>query len=74
MEGIAGLTGSVYLFQSGCVHYRWTWAMLIKRGYEVASLSCPRCGGRMKIVAFIEPPPGEVIEKILLIVFQTEHW
>ena len=33
-----------------------TWAMLIKRVYEVDPLSCPQCGGQMKVVAFIEPP------------------
>lgn len=42
-----------------------TWAMLIKRVYEVDPLCCPHCGGDMKVVAFIEPPQGEVIEKIL---------
>jgi len=42
-----------------------TWAMLIKRVYEVDPLSCPRCGSEMAIVAFIDPPQGEVIEKIL---------
>ena len=33
-----------------------TWAMLIKRVYEVAPLCCPECGGQMKVVAFLEPP------------------
>jgi hypothetical protein len=33
-----------------------TWAMLIKRVYEVDPLSCPQCGGEMKVVAFIESP------------------
>ena len=42
-----------------------TWAMLIKRVYEVDPLSCPKCRGQMKVVSFIEPPQGEVIEKIL---------
>ena len=42
-----------------------TWAMLIKRVYEIDPLACPRCGGQMKVVAFIEPPQGDVIEKIL---------
>ena len=42
-----------------------TWAMLIKRVYEVDPLACPNCGGVMKVVAFIEPPQGDVIEKIL---------
>ena len=42
-----------------------TWAMLIKRVYEVDPLECPKCGGAMKVIAFIEPPQGGVIEKIL---------
>jgi hypothetical protein len=42
-----------------------TWAMLIKRVFEVNPLACPQCGGEMKVIAFIEPPQGEVIEKIL---------
>ena len=33
--------------------------------YEVDALACSVCGGRMKMIAFIEPPQGEVIEKIL---------
>ena len=41
------------------------WAMLIKRVYEIDPLACPECGGVMKVVAFIEPPQGDVIEKIL---------
>ena len=41
------------------------WAMLIKRVYEIDPLACPQCGGRMKVVAFIEPPQTNVIEKIL---------
>jgi hypothetical protein len=42
-----------------------TWAMLIKRVYEVDPLCCPQCGSQMKVIAFIEPPQGDVIEKIL---------
>jgi hypothetical protein len=42
-----------------------TWAMLIKRLYEIDPLACPECGGQMKVVAFLEPPQGDVIEKIL---------
>ena len=36
-----------------------TWAMLIKRIYEVDPLSCPECGGQMKVVSFIEPRAPE---------------
>ena len=42
-----------------------TWDMLIKRVYEVDPLACPECGGVMKVGAFIEPPQGDVIGKIL---------
>ena len=28
-------------------------------------MACPRCGGQLKVVAFIEPPQGDVIEKLL---------
>jgi len=38
-----------------------TWAMLIKRVYEIDPLGCPKCGGQMKVIAFIEPPQGAVI-------------
>jgi hypothetical protein len=44
---------------------RQSWAMLIKRVYEVDPLSCPKCGGPMDVVAFIDPPQADVIEKIL---------
>jgi hypothetical protein len=39
--------------------------MLIKRVYDIDPLACPRCSGQMKVVAFIEPPQGDMIEKIL---------
>ena len=42
-----------------------TWAMLIKRVYEVDPLECPHCGGQMKIISFIERNQQEVIERIL---------
>ncbi len=32
-----------------------SWAMLIKRVYEVDPLCCPECGGPMQVVSFIEP-------------------
>jgi len=41
------------------------WAMLIKRVYEIDPLCCSKCGGQMAVIAFIEPPQGVVIEKIL---------
>jgi hypothetical protein len=29
------------------------WAEMIRKVYEVDSLICPRCGGRMKVVSFL---------------------
>jgi hypothetical protein len=37
---------------------RQTWAMLIKRDYEVDPLACPKCGEQIKVITFIEPPQG----------------
>ena len=45
---------------------RMRWAALIKRVFEVDPLSCPKCGGEMKIIAFIERrDQPDVVEKIL---------
>ena len=42
-----------------------SWAMLIKRVYEVDPLSCPASGSQMEVVTFIEPPQEDVMERIL---------
>ena len=42
---------------------RKTWAALIKCVYEVDPLKCPKCGGEMRIISFIEEET--VIRKIL---------
>lgn len=34
---------------------RRRWAALIKRVYEVDPLRCPKCGGEMRVIAFIDP-------------------
>ncbi|MHC4083537.1 MAG: IS91 family transposase [Planctomycetota bacterium] len=44
---------------------RRRWAALIKRIWQVDPLTCPRCGGRMKIVSFISPAQRDVIDRIL---------
>jgi hypothetical protein len=44
---------------------RRRWAMLIQRVYEVDPLVCPKCGGKMKIIAFIEAHQGIVIQRLL---------
>jgi hypothetical protein len=40
-----------------------SWAHLLKRVFEIDIELCPRCGGRLKIIAAIVDP--QVIEKIL---------
>ena len=40
-----------------------SWARLIQKIYEVDPLLCPRCGGEMRIIAFIED--YKVVKKIL---------
>lgn len=42
---------------------RSSWARLLRKVYEVESLTCPRCGGEMRFLAGIEEAP--VIERIL---------
>jgi len=44
---------------------RRRWAMLIRKVYQVDPLVCPKCGGLMKIITFIEAKQGDVIRKIL---------
>ena len=39
--------------------------MLIQRIYHVDPLLCPKCGGTMKIIAFVEARQDDVIRKIL---------
>jgi len=42
---------------------RRSWAQLIKRVYEVDPLLCPKCGGEMRIIAFITD--HDVVDAIL---------
>ena len=42
---------------------RLRWADLMRRVFEVDVLACPRCGGRMQLIAAIEQP--RVVEAIL---------
>jgi hypothetical protein len=45
---------------------RMRWAALIKKVYEADPLLCPRCGGQMAIIAFLEKrDQAGVIQKIL---------
>jgi hypothetical protein len=42
---------------------RRAWARLIRNVYLMDPLTCPKCGGRLRIISFIDKPG--VIEKIL---------
>jgi len=41
----------------------WAWAHLMRRAFDVDVLACPRCGGRLRLVAAIDDP--HVIREIL---------
>src|SRR5206468_7375165 len=41
----------------------WSWPDLLRHTFAVDVLACPRCGGRMRVIATIEDPV--VIRKIL---------
>jgi len=48
----------------GCQPRNYSWAQLMMRVYAIDVLSCPRCGGRMRILCAINSPAA--IEKILI--------
>ncbi|MBI3637331.1 MAG: transposase [Candidatus Rokubacteria bacterium] len=41
----------------------WAWADLVRRVFDIDVLACPRCGGRMSVIATIEA--GDVMRTIL---------
>ncbi len=41
----------------------WTWAALMRRVFDLDVLACPRCGGRLRLIATVEDPA--VVGKIL---------
>lgn len=50
------------------------WAEMIRKVYEVDPLICPSCGGRMRIISFIERP--KTIDRIirhLELIFEAER-
>jgi hypothetical protein len=49
--------------KGSCQPSNHPWATLMERVFEVDVLSCPRCGGRMRILAAIDSP--DAIHKIL---------
>ena len=47
------------------------WAEMIRKVYEVDPLVCPRCGGRMKVVAFLTE--YAVVDRIIRHLELTKH-
>jgi hypothetical protein len=47
----------------GATSRRWAWAHLMRHAFDIDVLACPRCGGRLRLVATIEAP--RVIRAIL---------
>jgi len=41
----------------------WTWALLMRRAFDLDVLRCPRCAGRMQLIATIDDPA--VVQRIL---------
>ncbi|MES9882537.1 MAG: transposase [Sedimenticola sp.] len=50
---------------AGCL-FASIWAMLLARIYEINPLVCPRCGGEMRIIAFVteQEPVGRILQHI----------
>ena len=34
----------------------WAWADLMRRAFNIDVLACPRCGGRLRLIATVEDP------------------
>jgi hypothetical protein len=34
----------------------WPWPALMPRGFALDVLACPRCGGRLRIIAIVQDP------------------
>ncbi len=41
----------------------WSWAALMRRAFEIDVLACPRCGGRLRLIATVDDPA--IIQRIL---------
>ena len=48
--------------RSSCFR-RQQWAVLLKKVWDIDVLKCPKCGGEMKVISFLEQP--SVIRRIL---------
>ena len=50
--------------KSTAVVHHWRWADLMRRAFDLDVLACPRCGGRLRLIATVEDP--EAIRAILV--------
>jgi hypothetical protein len=58
-------TGRAEAERGGAAQSRyWTWAALMRRAFELDVLRCPRCAGRMELIATIDD--SAVIHRILV--------
>ncbi len=68
-QGILPTAATKEKSASSCEHStfsrrrRQMWATLLKKVWDVDALKCPKCGGQMKVISFIEQP--SVIRRIL---------
>ena len=52
-------------------HRHWPWANLMRRAFEIDVLACPRCGGRLRLIATVENP-GEIQEVLSVLALPAE--
>jgi hypothetical protein len=50
----------------------WAWADLMRRAFDIDVLACPRCGGRLRLIATVEDP--EAIRAILGALAESEEF
>ncbi|MBI2217646.1 MAG: transposase [Candidatus Rokubacteria bacterium] len=48
----------------------WAWADLMRRAFDIDVLACPRCGGRLRLIATVEAP--DAIRAILGALAESE--
>jgi hypothetical protein len=50
----------------------WAWPDLMRRAFDVDVLACPRCGGRLRLIATVEDP--DAIRAILAAVTALQEF
>jgi hypothetical protein len=49
----------------------WAWADLMRRAFDIDVLACPRCGGRLRLIATVEDP--NAIRAILVALVESRE-